>query len=630
MKTKSLTTRISLVVTALTILVLLATILTVYFNSRHSLEKQAIEETQYKLDQMVQSLSTVQASVESAATYSIPALLSNMTDTSAVMDILTDIVKKNSYVCSASVAYAPNFFPGLSYCMPIAVSKGGVFSYYSDENDNGEYVCNEWYMVPAVKGMSFWTDPYSNDVDVPVVSYAMPIQNREHRCEGVLTLSIELSSFVDMLVYKRDEKQGSDEEERNKYTLLDRNTTYLTTPNTEYIMNETLFTLAEELGDTTYSHIGKEIIAGRNGQENIVINDKLSVVTWRILPNLQWTAIVITPYTEVYASLNQLTLTTVIVSLLAVLLAVLVLIYSVRRSLLPLKKLHEVTKLVEKGKYDAQLPAHLTSRTDEIGELGREFLLMEEAVQNTVSQLEDERQLVKENNEMLTTLIHNVVRNLQMPINNMISFTDGLTMLVDNSDDARVIKGEADKAGKTILQQFRQLNEMANLMTSSNTDHSDSMIAINSREFIAETKKSARQLLEERFFLTLKEGVHDERDITIYTDPHQLERLIYLLIVEVSKVSHTSVVDFSSILNEDGTALCILITSDTHTPIDASEKADFFTHFAKQKISAEAGSDYLQLYICYRTAQQLGAKLYVDTEYSAGNRFILECPKMAH
>ncbi len=629
MKTKSLTTRISLVVTALTILVLLATILTVYFYSRNSLEKQAIEETQYKLDQMVQSLSTVQASVESAATYSIPALLGNMTDTSAVMDILMDIVKKNPYVCSAALAYAPNFFPGVSYCMPIAVNKGGVFSYYSNQNDNGEYVCNEWYMVPAIKGTSFWTDPYSNDVDVPVVSYAMPVQNKEDRCEGVLTLSIELSSFVDMLVYKRDENKVGDDEERNNYTLLDRNTTYLTTPNTEYIMNETLFTMAEELGESTYSHIGNEIIAGRNGHENIVINGKLSVVTWRILPNLQWTAIVITPYTEVYASLKQLTLTTVIVSLLAVVLAVLVLIYSVRRSLQPLKKLHEVTKLVEKGKYDAQLPDQLTNRTDEIGELGREFLLMEDAVQNTVSQLEKERQVVKENNEMLTNLIHNVVRNLQMPINNMISFTDGLTMLVDNSDDAQVIKGEADKAGKIILQQFRQLNEMANLM-SSNAEHSDSMIAVNSDEFIAETKKSACQLLEERFFLTLKEGEHDERHITIYTNPHQLERLIYLLIVEVSKVSHTSVVDFSSTLNEDGTALRILITSDTHTPIDASERADFFTHFAKQKISAEAGSDYLQLYICYRTAQQLGAKLYVDTGYSAGNRFILECPKMVH
>jgi len=210
----------------------------------------------------------------------------------------------------------------------------------------------------------------------------------------------------------------------------------------------------------------------------------------------------------------------------------------------------------------------------------------------------------------------------------MISFTDGLMMLVDNSEDAQVIKGEADNAGKTILQQFRQLNEMANLM-SSNDEHSESMIAVNSLEFIAETKKSARQLLEERFFISLKDGQHDERPITIYTNPHLLERLIYLLIVEVSKVSHTPVVDFSSTLNEDGTALCIQITSDTASPIEASQKAGFFTQFAKQKISAEPDSDYLQLYICYRTAQQLGAKLYVDTDYTEGNRFILEYQKMS-
>ncbi len=631
MKIKSLTTRISLVVTVLTILVLLTTIMTVYISSRNTLEQQAKEETQYKLDLMVQSLSKVQTNVETAANYSVPSLRRNMTDTASVMRILRNIVEKSPYVNSAAVAYDPHFLPGLSYCMPIVVQKEKISSYYGDLEHDGEYIYNEWYMVPAKKGEPFWTDPYSNNIDVPVVSYAMPILSDKNDCMGVLTLSIELKSFVGMLVYKRhvsdDVDDDSDNSNRNQYILLDRNTTYLTTPHPEHIMNETLFTLAEELNDPEYSYIGNEIVEGRNGQKNVTINGKLSVITWRILPNLQWTAMVITPYTEVFASLKQLTMTTIIVALVAVLLAVLVLIYSVRRALRPLKRLQAATKQVEEGKYDAELPAYLLNRFDEIGELGREFVLMEQAVQNTVNQLEDERQVVKDNNDMLTNLVHNVVSNLQMPINNMVSFTDGLAMLVDNSAEAQIIKGEAEKAGKNILQQFRQLNEMASLM-SSNSEDSDIMIAIRSGEFISETEKSAIQL-QNRFFITLHSGHHDRRQITIQTNPHQLERLIYLLIVEASKVSNNSVVDFSSVLNEDCTALRIMITSDTSTPIAASEKTNFFTHFAKQKISAEAGSDYLQLYICYRTAEQLGVRLYVDTDYTLGNRFILECPQVS-
>ncbi len=627
MKIKSLTTRISLVVTLLTILVLLATIMTEYFSSRKSLEQQAKEETQYKLDLMVQSLSKVQASVESTADFSIPALCSSMADTARVMRLLSNIVKKNPYVSSAAVAYAPNYLPGLSYFMPIAVNREKVYNFYGNKDVNGEYCYNEWYMVPTIKGEPFWTDPYSNDVNESVVSYAVPIQSETKGCLGVLTLSIELKNFVDKLIYRRDNNElDEDHAQRNQHILLDRNTTFLTTPHSDYIMNETLFTLAEEHSDSTYSYIGHEIIAGRNGQENIVIDGKLSVVTWRILPNLQWTALVITPYAEVFASLRELTVTTIIVALVGVILAVLVLIFSVNRTLRPLKRLHDATKQVEEGKYDAKLPECLTNRPDEIGVLGREFVLMAQAVQSNVNQLEMERKLVKDSNDMLTNLIHNVVRNLQMPINNMISFTDGLAMLVDNSEEAQVIKGEAEQAGKTVLQQFLQLNEMATLISSGGED-SDTMVVVRSGEFIDETKKSIRQL-EERFFITIRDGHHEERQITMRTNPNHLERLIYLLIVEVSKVSHSSVVEVGTQLNEEGTALRYLISSESSNPIGAAEKADFFTHFAKQKISAEADSDYLQLYICYRTAEQLGAHLYVDTKYIAGNCFILECPQI--
>ncbi len=622
MKINSLTRRISLVVTALTVLVLLATISTVYISSRNSLKEQAKEETQYKLDLMVQSLSTVQASIESAATYSIPALSACMQDTATVMNILMGIVEKSPYISSASVAYAPDCLPGRSYCLPIAVNYGCVSCYYGNLENNGDYIYNEWYMVPAIKGEPFWTDPYSNELDIPVVSYAAPIQNHEHKCLGVLTLSIELSNFVDLLDFQRNDSVLLHAQDRNVHILLDRNTYFLTTPYTELIMNETLFTLAETLNDTVYSHVGKEIVAGRNGQEIITMDNKPSVVTWRVLPKMQWTALVFTPYDEVFASLHQLTATTVIVALMAVFLAVIVLVYSVSRALKPLNRLQSATHQLGEGKYDVKLPESITSRHDEIGKLGREFMRMEKAVEHNVKQLEDEKRSVKENNRMLTNLIHNVVSNLKLPINNMIGFTEGLATMVDNSYEAQVIKTEAYEAGKTILQQFRQLNEMADLVAARN-DEDSAMICISSGDFIADTMKGAQQL-EERFFITLKEEYIDQRQITIRTNPLQLETLIYQLIVEASKVSHNTTVHFHATLNSTGTALNFMIEAETSNPIPTEEKVDFFKRFVQQKIEETAGSDYLQLYICYRMSRQLNTRLYVDAEYTEGNRFVLE------
>ncbi len=625
MKIKSLTTRISLFVTILTTFVLLATLLTLYVSSRSTLNEHAEEETQYRLDLMVQSLSKVQASIESAATYSIPALQSCMSDTTAVMDILVNIVRKNQYVSSAAVAYAPSRLPGHSYCMPIAVNYGGISCYYGDRESNGEYIYNEWYMVPSTKGEPFWTDPYSNELHIPVVSYAMPISFEEDRCEGVLTISIELSNFVDLLAFDRDEISDNETKSDNMYVLFDRNTTYLTTPHTEYIMNETLFTRAKLSNDTIFSHIGREIIADHNGREIAVIDGEKSVVTWRILPHLQWTAMVVTPYSEVYASMHQLSVITLIVALLATLIAIAVVVYTVRRALRPLKRLQSAARRLSEGEYNEELPAELTSRPDEIGELGREFERMETAVRTTISQLDDERQRVKDSNVMLTNLVHNVVNNLQMPINNMISFTDGLSALVDNSEEAQVFKEEARKAGRTILQQFHQMNEMAGLV-STNNKNAGQMIVVPSNEFIVEAMKGAHQL-EERYLLTLTEEYHDKRTINIRTNPVQLETLLYQLIIEASKVSNTSVVGLYSMLNKEETALRIMIETKTANPIPADEKANFFKRFAQQKIEVEPSSDYLQLFICYRTAKQLGARLYVDTEYKEGNVFVLEIPK---
>ncbi len=625
MKIKTLTTRISLVVTILTILVLLATILTVYIYSRNMLTQHAEEETQYQLDRMVQSLSKVQASIESAATYSLPALHDCMDDTLKVMNILTNIVKQNLYVSSASVAYAPNRLPGKDYCMPIAADYGSVTAYYGDREANGEYIYNEWYMVPSVKGEPFWTDPYSNELDIPVVSYAMPINSPDHRCEGVLTLSIELKSFMSMLVYQREDSIDFHEKKSDlQLVLLDRSTNFLTSPHTDYIMNQTLFTLAETLNDTTYTHIGREIVARRNGQRFMTIDDEESVVTWRILPKLQWTALVITPYTEVFASLTSLTITSVIVALLAVAVAVVILIFSIRRSLRPLKRLQSAAQLLGEGKYNMELPVQLTGRPDEIGDLSREFVRMEQAVQKNMNELKAEKQHVKDSNLMLTTLVQNVVKNLQMPINNIISFTDCLSSMVDTNEESMVIKHEAEKAGRSMLQQFHQLNEMASLVASGG--EGDALIVIPSNEFVNQTVRGASQL-EERFLIKVTEEFHDKRQLPIRVNPLQMETLIYELIVELSKVSNNSVVGFYSMVNQELTLLRIILEAKTDSPIPQDEKEGFFTHFAEQKIQAMKESDYLQLYICYRTAQQQGARLYVDKGYADGNRFIIECPR---
>ncbi len=624
MKIKSLTLRISIVVTIMTLFVLLATLLTVYTIAISNHTKEAEQETHFRLESVVEKLSKIQTSVEQAANYSIPAIKANVTDTVAVMGILNNIVESNEFVNCAALAYAPNRLPGKEYCMPTVAKEGYTNHYFNEKDLNGSYIYNFWYIVPELEGMPVWTDPYYNLFFTPVASYAVPIINKDNELEGVLTLAVELTNLNKMLTINEADKHNAS----SVSIILDRNTTFLTTRDESLIMNETFFTLAERHNDTIYSHIGHEILSNHDGESVVTINGEKSVLTWRVLPNLGWTAMVITPSSEVFASANALTYTTIIVALLAAFLAIIILYFSVRRALRPFKQLKSATHMLGEGKYDVQLPYRLTERPDEIGDLGREFMRMEKAVKKNIDDLEEERERLRRSYEMLSTLMHNVVGHLRLPINNLVNYNDVLeTMLIDN-EDSKAIQQEAKEASMTILQQFNQLNELANLI-SSKANNDESSIVLSSEDFVSSFLNGVHQL-EQRYLLKVNTDYQDKRKIDIRCNTHILEKLLYELMLESAKVSKSDTIGLHFMFSEDMSALRIAIAAKTPNPIPEKDKPNFFVRFAKEKVNAYATSELLPLYICYKIAEHIGVNLYVEPGFSKddpANVFIIDIPR---
>jgi len=628
MKNKSLTMRISKVVTIMTLFVLLATLLTIYITDFNTHMKEAAEKTKYKLDLEVERFKKVQTSVENSAKFSLLALKPCMDDTLAVKNILNCIVDSNTYVSCAALAYAPNRLKSYKYYIPTAVLYGDANHYFSDKELDGEYIYDDWYIVPSLDGKPFWTAPYYNLLDVPVVSYAIPLISEERGLEGVLTLAVELTNLQKLLSKGEGEAADSGHQDKNVNVILDRNTTYLTSNHPEYAMNETLFTLAESKNDTAYSYVGHEILAGRDGEVSATVDGERCVISWRVLPQLDWTAMVITPYSDVYASVKMLTYTTFFVALLAAIAAIVILYFSVRRALRPFKRLKAATKLMSEGNYDVQLPASLTKRADEIGDLGREFMLMQKAVKKNINELEEEHKKLQHSNELLSTLMHNAIGHLQLPINDLLNYNDALATMANSGEEAQIIKSEAKEAGISILQHFNRLNELSKLI-STKAEDDDTMIVIPSDDFVEYAMKGAHQL-EKRFFLTIHEAFKDQRKINIRSNSYVLESLLYELIVEAAKVSNTNVVRLHFKLNEDQSALRILIEAKTDKLIPEKDKPNFFKRFAEEKVNAYATNELLPLYICYITSERLGVRLYVEPKRSEDddcNIFVLEIPK---
>ncbi len=628
MKIKSLTARISIVVSILTLFVLMATLLTIYFTVTDKLLDDVQEETRYKLDLEVERLSKVQTSVEQTAKLSVRTLQACMDDTTAVISTLNHIVESNANVNAAALAYAPNRLAGRTYYLPTSVHYGVVNQYFSAQELDGEYIYENWYIVPSLENKPFWTAPYYNQFNAPVVSYAMPVVSKERGFEGVLTLAVELTFLQKMLAHGEDAKTDSLHQDRNINVILDRNTTFLTTRSSDYIMNETLFTLAESMNDTMYSHIGREIQAGHDGEVIASSHGEKSVVSWRVLPKLDWTAMVITPYSDVYASVNTLAYTTLIVALLAAIAAIIILYFAVRRTLRPFQRLKAATHLLGDGRLDVQLPYSLTERPDEVGDLGREFIRMEHTVKKHIDELEEERQKLQRSYGLLSTLMHNVVSHLRLPINGLIHYYDTLAAMADDSNEAQRIKGQAKDAGMSILQQFNQLNELTQLVASDVEDDA-TMTVLSSDELAARIMQGAEQLMK-RYQLTITKEYHDKRKLNIRSNIPVLEGLFDELIIETAKASNTHVIGLYFTFNIDTTAMRVMIEAKTDKPIPEEEKPLFFKRFEEQKVDAYASSQLLPLYICHRIAKRLGVCLFVEpgnVQNDPSNIIVIEIPQ---
>ncbi len=624
MKTRSLSVKITLVAAVLALIMMMIVLLVVYGLARNHTNIMFEEKTRFEMDALELNLNKVRNSIELTAALTLPKVTQCMSDTTEVTEVLTDIVKNNQFISCAAVAYAPNRLPGVTYNMPVIANYGFISNYFGDKERNGDYTFSDWYIVPSQKGVAFWTDPYVNILDSPVVSYAVPITSEGYGFEGVLTLAVELNYMNKLLAYQPNDSTSGGL--RDEYMLFDRNTTFLTTPQTEFIMNETLFTLAESKNDTTYSYIGREIVAGHNGQTITMVEGEESVATWRILPELNWAAMIITPRAALYTTLHKVFITLILLGFLAVMIVITVFFYQVRKLLTPIRQLKSVTQKMSEGNGDVEMPASLTSRQDEIGVLGREIARMRDTISADKELLESERQDSQHTYDKLTTLIHNVAGHMKLPVSNMVSATDRLAALVGDDEEGTAAKNDVQGASLTAQQKISQLQEMASLLQEKD-EHDDVRVVMTNEAFIDDAMKGIHQL-EERFGLTINEEYRDRRPVKICTNLQTLKTLLYRLIAEAAKVGQTNEVGVYYTLDMQETAFRIMIEAKAAEPIPQEEKEDFFRRYAMQKMEGYENSAFQELYLCYRTARHLGAQLFVDHEYKEGNLFVIEMPKV--
>lgn len=319
-----------------------------------------------------------------------------------IKSLLSITVANNPEIFGSAIAFETGFNGNQEKISSIYVykSKTGIESGQLGF-ENYDYFTADWYQIPKELGRSNWSEPYfdKGGGNIVMSTYSVPmyrIETGNKRFIGVLTADISLkwlqNLFDSITIYQT-----------GYAFMISRNGSLITHPRKEFIMNETIFSIAEEINSPQLREIGRSMVAGKTSiaeqEYHNVATGKLSWVSYAPIASNGWSVGIVYPVDELTAPLISLFRT--VISLAVAGLTVLFIVISIisRSITSPLRKLAVATQEIGQGSFDIELPQ--SKFHDEIGELTRAFVVMQDTLRQTIGHLKDANDALEEYSQTL-------------------------------------------------------------------------------------------------------------------------------------------------------------------------------------------------------------------------------------
>jgi sigma-B regulation protein RsbU (phosphoserine phosphatase) len=402
---RSLSFKLILFFTLSSGLILLAVLAYDYRYSKKMIENDLEVSARHLVSSTVNRLDAVLAPVQKVPE-NLAGFLENYTGSEKeVISLLRAVVERNPDIYGAAVAFEPGALgKGGRHFAPYfyRTQKGLEFSDLGDPSY--DYFSRDWYQVPKELGRPQWSEPYFDEGggNTLMSTYSVPFyrtKGGKRYLAGVVTADISLEWLRKVVSSVKLLNTG--------YGILtSRNGTIITHPSEEMIMNETIFSLAEEKDDKRLREIGRSMVRGESGFGPFVtLSGRESWACYAPVPSTGWTLSVIFPRDELYSDINRLKGTVGLLAAGGVLLLSFVIVLISRSISGPLRAMAKATEEMAQGNLDAPMPA-VKSR-DEVGILAESFSRMGESLKRYIKDL-TETTAAKERIESELSIAHDI------------------------------------------------------------------------------------------------------------------------------------------------------------------------------------------------------------------------------
>ncbi len=381
--TRSIARTFTLVVSICTAMVFTAAIGYSYHRSRLALEKEVATNAANLVQASIHRVETTLQAVGKVTEGVARSLETGHPTNQSLHALLQATLLDNGDIHGFGAAFDPD--PALdppAPTVPYYFRRDGRPSFAPESTR--QYLTQDWYQIPKELGVQIWSEPYLDKTsgETLMTSCSAPIflgTGAERQVRGVVVADVSLEWLTKLV--------GAIRVLRTGYSfLLSRNGTFLTHPDRDLIMNETIFSLAESHNRPELRELGKKMVHG--GSDFVAyttIGGIASRMSFAPVPSTGWTLAVVFPEAELYADVRALTLVAAAIALVGMLLLTGAVHVVARAVTGPLGVLATATEEIAAGNFDAALPPVRTH--DEVGQLTLAFAAMTGALKNYIRDL---------------------------------------------------------------------------------------------------------------------------------------------------------------------------------------------------------------------------------------------------
>ncbi len=339
-----------------------------------------------------------------------------------------------------------------------------------------------WYKRAVEVGKPTWSPIYAHAAEPTLLITAIsPTYNERHKLLGVAATGLRLSRIGDFLRTLEIGKTG-------QILIMERSGTLIATSTDDMPFatndeNKQVPIQANEVDDSLTKATAQYVFSRFSNDLNQIKQIEqlecdigselyfLDIVPFTDGRGLDWLIVVIIPESDFMAHINANTRNTMILSIIALVIAIVIGILTARWITNPILSINNVAKAIAQGQWNQRVPVE---RADEVGELAGSFNKMaeqlresfetlEQRVEERTAQLAQAKEKAEEVNQAKSTFLSNMSHELRTPLNAILGFAQVMarntTLPSEHQENVGIIR----RSGEHLLTLINQVLDLSKI-----------------------------------------------------------------------------------------------------------------------------------------------------------------------